>query len=480
MKSVKTKLFCDIAFFAALVFKMFSLGLKYFPVLDDYIQYGGYPLYNLSEVYLGKGTIATRPFASLLDPALWGSFYPDLWVAAAIVCVLFFASAKFIGLTFEKLNIHITPFLYAVYLLLPLGFEGTYWLSASTRICVGMFFAALAAFLLAKLIETKKRKFWVPYIITCVLSCGFYESVMIVSCVLQFFVIMSLTKKMKSRIIYLITPVLSGAGMFIYYILAKNIGVMGSRVGGFSIENLWDKFSEAASQCYDIFITGGIKTTFTGALHGLRLMTADTRGVILLGIAILVSALCAYFGAKAKFYAKPSFCIPVGLLLVITPLIPNVLVSVVWLTYRNAVTSFIGIVLLFAPLFNRLFRHRWTKVTAIFLLVFLFSLSNVNELDTYRRVNQKDQQLVTQIAEQLDDAVISGEKDAVVVFPEKVKAHQVSFYKDHVLSVFESDWALTGAVRAHIRNVRTGKITPVIEGAEYDGTGKQIIHLKEN
>ena len=476
MKTAKWKVFCDISFFLALVFKLFSQGLKYFPVLDDYIQYGYYPLCPLSHIYFEKGTIATRPFASLLDPAIWGSFYPDLWVALAIICVLFFLSAKLFASIFEKLNIHITPFLYAVYLLVPLGFEGTYWISASSRICVGMFFASLSAFLIIKISESRKRWLWIPYVTSTVLSCGFYESVMIVSCVLQFFVIMSITKSTKKRIIYLITPVLSGAGMLIYYALAKNIGAMGSRASDFGIGNI--QFSSFADQLFEVFITGGIRTTFAGALDGLRLLVQNTNGLILLGLALIISVACAHFGSKEKFYAKWGFCIPVGFILAVLPLAPNVLAEPMWLTYRSAVTSFIGIVLMFAPLFNWLFRHHWAKFTVIFVLVFLFSLSNANELDTYKRVNAQDQYLVSQITAKLNQDVLSGKKDAVVVLPQKVTTRQTSFYKDHVLGAFESDWALTGAVRAMTQNTYITKVTPVVKGTPFDATGCQVIYLK--
>lgn len=480
MRMAKNKFFCDIAFFLALVFKLFSDGVRYFPVLDDYIQYGCYPLFPLKQIYLETGTISTRPFASLIDPAVWGRFFPDLWIVLAVICVLFFLSAKLLSQVFEKLNIHITPFLYAVYLLIPLGFEGTYWISASSRICVGMFFASLASFLIIKISESRKTLLWIPYIVSCVLSCGFYESVMVVSCVLQFFVVMTVTKSTKNRILYLITPVLSGAGMLIYYSLAKNIGVIGSRAGALTTDGLWDKVLRTGYQCYEIFITGGIKTTFLGAWDGLRLMVQNTHGLLLLGLALLISVACALFGSKERFYAKAYFCIPVGFVLAVLPLAPNTLADPVWLTYRNAVTSFVGIVLMFAPLFNWLFRHRWAKFTVIFVLVFLFSLSNANELDTYKRVNAKDQYLISQIAEQLDEGARSGTKNVIVVLPEKVTTRQTSFYKDHVLGVFESDWALTGAVRATTRNTNIGLVTPVIKGTDFDATGCQVIYIKEN
>jgi len=241
MKTTKARRFCDISFFLALAFKMFSLGLTYFPVLDDYIQYGGYPLYDkLSYVYFDIGTISARPFATLLDPALWGQMYPHLWIVLLIISILFFCGVKLISSSFERTGIFVTPFLYAVVLLIPLGFEGTYWISASSRICVGLFFTGLAVFLLTKILTEDKKILMLPYILLTVLSFGFYESVMVLSALLQFIVLLGFVKSNKKRALYLLIPLLSGMAMFIYYKLAANIGAMGSRANGFQVSMLYN------------------------------------------------------------------------------------------------------------------------------------------------------------------------------------------------------------------------------------------------
>ena len=79
------------------------------------------------------------------------------------------------------MGVFITPFLYVTVLLMPLGFEGTYWISASSRVCVGIFFAGVASALLTKLVSGGNKWLILPYILTTVLSFGFYESVMIIS-----------------------------------------------------------------------------------------------------------------------------------------------------------------------------------------------------------------------------------------------------------------------------------------------------------
>lgn len=479
MKTAKARLFCDIFFLVALLFKVFSLGVNYFPVLDDYIQYGGYPLYDeLSHVYLTIGTIATRPFASLADPAVWGQMYPHLWVALIAITLLFFFGAKFLAKVLERLGIYATPFLYAVLLLAPIGFEGTYWISASSRICVGLFFAGIASFLLIKFIDTKKKWYVVPYGVATLLSFGFYESVMVMSTLLQLTVILALVKDNKKRAAFLITPVALGIAMLFYYKLAGNIGATANRTSGFTFDNLGDKVIEFFRQLTDIFTVQSAKIIFFGAYSGLKLLASSGFGIVLLIFAVVISLGCGYFGGKQKFSVPAKLSVPVGIALFILPLSPNLLVADVWLTLRSIVTCLIGLVLISAPVFNKVFNKQFIRSAVIFVIVLLFSLGNVSELDTYRRVNEMDNRLVNEICEQLDEEVLSGEKETVVVLDSEVIIPQISYYKDHVKSVFDSDWALTGAVRAKMRNIKIKMITPVFE--EPDVPDKQIIYIGGN
>ncbi len=471
MKIAKARIFCDICFFAALMLKMFAAGVTYYPVLDDYIQYGGYPLYEkLSHVYLNIGTISTRPIASLLDPALWGRFYPDLWVALLLISVALFAGVKLIASVLERTGIFITPFIYAVVLLIPLGFEGTYWISASSRICVGLFFTGLAVFLLEKIITQKKKLLFVPYALTTLLSFGFYESVMVLSALLQFIVIIGFIKTAKKRIAYLITPAVLGILMLLCYKLAQNIGAMGSRASGFNLSLLPHNIKELFCQFYEIVVSGGIRTTFYAAIEGIAISNPLTLCAIL-----VISVLCAYFGAKSPVVAKAKYCMPIGLGLTFLPLAPNLLTETVWLTYRSIVPCLLGLTIISASVLAFFLKNKGMRTVVIFAMVFIFMLGNMSELDTYRRVNETDTVLVTEICQQ-----INGDSEVVVVLPEEVILPQVSYYKDHVKSVFDSDWALTGAVRAKLRNINIKMITPVLSLEGVDTEGKQIIYLGGN
>jgi hypothetical protein len=480
MKIAKMRIFCDICFFVALIVKVFSLGVTYYPILDDYIQYGGYPLYDsLSHVYLNIGTIATRPVAALLDPALWGKFYPDLWVALLIISVAFFVGVKLIASVLERTGIFVTPFLYAIVLLIPLGFEGTYWISASSRICVGLLFTGLAASLLTKMITENKNILFIPYAVLTLLSFSFYESVMVFSAFLQFVIIISFVKSTKGRITHLITPVMLDILILVYYKLAQNIGAMGSRASAFNLSAVIPNIKELVTQFFEIIVSGGIKTTLGGAEEGLYLAIYSPIPAIAI---IAVSACCGYFGAKAPMTAKAKYCIPIGLGFTFLPLVPNLLTDTVWLTYRSIVPCLFGLTIISASILSFFLNNKKVRAVVIFLMVFIFMLGNLSELNTYKNVYEKDDALVSEIARQLDNDVLSGNKETIVVFSEGIlkPVPQTSFYKDHVKSVCDSDWALTGAVRAKTRNIKIKMITPVLSLEGVDTEGKQIIYLGGN
>ena len=477
MKAKKTSLLLDISFLFVLLLKVFSFGMRYFPVLDDYIQYGGYPLYkDLSYVYFDIGTVATRPFASLLDPTLWGGLYPHLWIALLAITLLLFSAAKLLSTVFERTGIFITPFLYALLLLCPVGFEGTYWISASSRVVVGMFFAGCAAFLLTEIIDGKKA-FFVPYLLCMILSCGFYESVMVMSCILQLFVILSKVKSNKKRIAFLIVPALSGLGMLIYYKLAQNLGVIAVRSVSLSLGGLGVKLSEFLRQFADIFTVQSAKIIFAGFVEGLRLTFSSPSGFVLLLCILGLASLCAHFGKKLPFNVQVLPCILLGLALIFLPLLPNILTDVVWLTLRNITVCLIGLVLVSCGILSPVLKKAWVRSALIFLLVFLFSVGNICELDTYRRVSDTDNLLVNEICQQLDEEVLAGNKNTLVVLENEIISPQVCYYKDHVKSVFDSDWALTGAVRANLKNIKIKMITPVYSLDGVNTEGKQIIYL---
>ncbi len=482
MKKIKIPFGLDIFFGLALLFKFFNAGFSYFCVLDDYIQYGCYPIYNtLSEVFFDIGTLSNRPLAGLFDPVVWGAFYENMAISLLIITILYFFSAKLFDECLKHCGIKITPFLYAVYLLLPMTFEGTYWISASSRIIVSLFFTALAVFALIKFIENKKALPLIAYIISSVASFGFYESCAVFSGLVQGLVILGFTipQKKWSRLFLLIVPAFSSACLLAYYKIGAML-VGGSRVSQFSVYGMPGRIKEFVNQFAYIFTAGLYRTNFDTFIDGAKVMLSKgLLGFVLAVLILAISALCAYFSKEKCVSAKARYCVPVGILMIFFPLIPNLLVPDVWLTYRTIVVCLLGFMVAFAPLICYVFKNVHIRKTAVFIAVFVYLTASVSEVNTYKTVHETDMKITNEIAGVVDENVKCGNYPAVIVLPHDIIISQPSFYKDHVKSVYYADWAATGAIRATMKN-NLVTIIPCLSPDEVDLEQAQIIYLDEN
>ena len=480
MKRQKLLYRCDIAFFLALLLKNFSAGLAYFPILDDYIQYGSYPLFDLKYVFFHIGTISSRPVASFLDPVLWGSFWNHMWIALLLMTFVHFAGCLLFDRLLAQEGIKITPLLYSIFLLLPITFEGTYWISASSRLVVGMLFAVLTAWALKQYVKTDKRKLLPVYGALCLISFGFYESVMVFSTLLQLFVLIQYVKEKKTykKLWLMAVPACFAVFLFLYYRLTANIGALAGRAAGFSLHNLWERISSLFVQFGYIFSAGLIRTTVAGFFDGLSAMLASPLWGLCVGAAAIgISAACAFYSKKHRMRAKASLCAPFGLALTLLPLLPHLLVEDVWLTYRSILLCLPGLCILLAPFAAKLLHNRYARMACVFLMVFVFSIGCVNELQTYKKTNALDNVLLNDVIAHLDEDVLAGKKETVLVLPQRILVPQTSYYKDHVKSVFDADWSLTGAVRAKVRNNNIQTIIPVDSLEHVNTEGKLILHM---
>ena len=166
----------------ALVFLRFCYyGLEYFPQLDDYIQMYNQPVfYSFTRIVLDMGLLASRPLASVMDYAFWSHFWPCMIAAVALISALYAASACLFRRVWGEYFGTGYVFL-AVYALLPLGMEGTYWISASNRVVPSLFFIALAMRLFQRWCTGGKRRFLILYFVTQLVSFCFYEQGLVLS-----------------------------------------------------------------------------------------------------------------------------------------------------------------------------------------------------------------------------------------------------------------------------------------------------------
>ncbi len=474
------KLFITVAAAALLPYLLY--GFRYFPILDDYIQYWCYPAHHdLSHIYLTIGTLSTRPLASLLDPAFWGQMWSFMWLALLLITAMHILSGVLLCKTLQRYGAAVSPLFLLIYLLLPLGMEGRFWLSASSRLVTGLFFASLSLYILSGFLQEKRTVGrFLLFALLQLISCGFYESVSIfsVGAAILLFCLSFYENRQKILLLVPAVSVINLGLMFAYYRVFANLGLQGSRAGGIDIRSLpaktvemFRQLGEVFSQFYAAIVKGcaaGVKVLCTNGLWGI---------VILLLIAAVSILLCRFAGRGSRQSKVRVLLFELaGLMLFFAPLAPNVLAADVWITNRSMFVSIIGLALMAEPLFG-LLRGRWRQAV-LFAVTFLFMTAAVNEYDVYRRVNEQDGRLLDQIIEKMDADSRAGRQNTRVVLPKPVETEQNAFYKDHVKSVFDSDWALTGAVRARMKSLGPQYVQPVLPNESYETENSQIIFLQ--
>ena len=130
------------------------------------------------------GLLAARPLAGILDITLWSWLWPCSIVGVLILAALYSIAAIELCKLFEKL-LGTSKLFIAIFALLPLGIEGTYWMSASTRIIPGLFFAAISAKFFVKYLESKRFKYELFSLICQFITFCFYEQTAVFSCALN-------------------------------------------------------------------------------------------------------------------------------------------------------------------------------------------------------------------------------------------------------------------------------------------------------
>jgi len=474
------KLFFGLTAMALVPYLLY--GFQYFPILDDYIQYWGYPARgDLMYVYTVIGTLATRPMASLLDPLFWGRFWSCLSIALLVITILHVLSLLLLRRTLNRYHISVSPLFSLLYLLLPLGMEGRFWLSASTRLVVGLFFASLSLYFLSRFTEEKKSLLsFILFALFQLIACGFYEAVAVFTGAAAILLAIISYAKKRDKILFAVpvTSFLSVGALFVYYKLCTGISSLSSRVSGGESIPLYRNIGALFTQLGEVFALTYHRTVL-GCINGVKVLFSNG----LWGIFVLFSILLvAFLFSRSKFHhhkkSVPEILIfeLCGLILFFAPLLPNLIVSEVWITNRSMFLPLIGLCFMAEPLFALL--HKKPQKIVLFLLTFLCLTAAVNEYDIYRRVNEQDGRLLDAVISQMTPEAKEGTQNVTVVLSKEVTTVQNAFYKDHIKSVFDSDWALTGAIRARMKSLAPKLVQPVIEGSEFNPENMQIIYIE--
>lgn len=438
-----------IIFSFAVILKFGYYRFSYFPILDDYIQYGSYHLYDKSYVLLQIGTIYTRPIAGLCDLYLWGLFRDNLSIVFIIITAMHLVSAFLFKRAFEKAGIQCGSMFLIFYLLSPILSEAVYWISASARIVPSLLFCALSLHLLCEYLKQKKLYLWLLTFLTHLISYGFYEQTMCLSFAVFVFLIFVYPRTEKRiSISALMIPIICAVAFLVYYIIFRDTGSYSDRTAiSFSFSQVFG----VIKRLFRIGTVQNLELTSNGFIRGLSLLAKKPIYLMF----VILSSIIFLFLPKEHF--KISFKkIVLGVIILTFPYFPYLILRESYPEFRSMYTSVIGTGIILDAVSGKL---KYKNILCM-CLAFVFITANVSEMHDYREVYDTDQKILEEIAlsdnlTEHTDIYVTGAKEYYTKVNSRLGAH--------ISNITSSDWALTGAVRSYTKNADIKRLIPVYE-----------------
>lgn len=475
------------AVFALIFIRYCYYGFDYFFQLDDYIQYHNYTFdgQSIGEIINKLGLLSARPLAGLADILFWKNIFAKMIIGVMLISAMYAGSACFFKSVFSR---HFgTGYVFiVVYTLLPLGMEGTYWMSASTRIVTGLFFASMSLWFFDNWCENGGKLRLLLFIITQLLAYGFYEQVLAFSCTATILIALVSGKNVKHRSVWCIFSILSVGLYFAFVSSFPDSALYGGKtkiVLPFSAYYWKEYMPFVLDQIKCAFANGGFYIICKGFKRGVLLIRENTNYLY----AFMTIALLFLFFSLAKRddgkCRRKSAAIVVGVLLTIAPLAPFFFVDNAWFSIRGTVCSFCGIALvtdvLAALLFSQTRRPGEMAAILSTAMALVFCISSVSELYDYRETTKSDTAVSEAIISQLNsDAVLTKENKIAVLNLEPSYLDNVNYYwHEHIHGVTESTWALSGAVQCRAGLSFVPNISPMPKSPMYQPWNRSSMRL---
>ena len=443
--------------FLLLAVRACAFGLRYWPQLDDYIQYHNYAAsFTFPQLQETVGVLASRPLAGLADYFLWSPLFGHMIWGVLIISALYAVSAVWMKRLLER-YVDVGPVFMVVMALLPLGVEGTYWMSASTRVVVGLACACLAALAFARWLDGGGWGRGLAFLAAMALPFGFYEQ----SAVLAMTLVLGmglLEWRARGRRALLALWTLPAAGLYFAALhLAADGGVYVSRaqlvlpVSGY----YWETFlPDVLGQMGTVFFQGNFYTLAKGFVRGMRQVLSGELLIYFL-IAAALSALYALAAARApEGEGRPLLpALGLGVLLAAAPVTPFLILANPWFSFRGAVTSFAGLALVCDAVAGLLWRrlpggHRGPAALAG-LAALVFCVAGASEVGDYRDTYFNDQRAAQAAVEALARDYPTGKsaqgvRVGVLGMEPSRLPNQNFRWHEHIHGCTESVWAFAG------------------------------------
>ena len=449
---------------AIMLLRNFYFGWAYFPYLDDYNQYGIFfnRAQNLDSIWenivVYYDLIAHRPVVDLLDAYIFQRFWPNMqWLLLFFTMVhfavvyLFYYILKNSGIGFGLIGIFILA-------LFPGLFEAVYWISASSRIVLGMFFVLLSVFF------ALKKNIWAFAIIN-IISTGFYEQIIVFNLVFTLAILLLNSTADRK---YYIVPVLSTFLIGIHYIFFLNDGRRGNNL--ISFFGLFGHWIRLTGSIFNTLIMVNFRTIRFGLMTGFSLINLSF-------FLVIAYVLFLYFHKKEHVYEDFGWLLKAlfGVILIITPFAPFFIMDSTWLPPRTAFVSFFGIAIVADVLFNL---APILKKLVPLLIIPMF-LVHVAELNNFQAISNDDQTVIQNFL-----ALNIPNENYIIILNAPIISSSVTYPGNHRLeNITSSNWAFQGGVNAatnmnnqfrNIHPVPQWRLIPQLDNPLFFGMDDQL------
>ena len=458
LKNKNNIMFFTITFL--IVFMRFVYyGFNYYPQLDDYIQYYSYRefLGTVPEIIDKLGLLSARPFAGIMDITFWDYFFDGSMIFAVFLISIMYTSIAFIiKKAFENI-LNLGKLFIFIFLLLPLGFEGTYWISASSRIVVGMFLASLGILFFSLYCEKGKIRYIPLFIVIQFFSFGFYEQVIVFSITGTFLVAIGLyinskisNESINNRIFLSFCTFINIIFFFVFILYFKDSSLYSSRLEIIlpNEEGYFDIFlPDILNQFKEVFIYGNFYTIFKGFIRGL-IIIFNNKSILYFIFLLVFCYFLSTYNKDIEIKNNIILNIVFSILFFVAPLTPFLIIGNPWFSFRGAVISFIGIAIFFDTLFNVLFKNINLRCFILGSIIFIFSVAGISEIHDYRNNSIIDKKISECYIEAIEDYNYTEDmKIGILNINEyNIKNSNYNFH-EHISSTAGANWSFLGSCR---------------------------------
>lgn len=466
---VKSRIASFFLVFSLVFVRFCCFGFTYYYQLDDYIQHHNYAARDGTwDVIRSLGLLGARPLAGILDVTFWSRFFPCMILGILLIALLYAASACLLREVWHRQFGTGWVFL-ILYSILPLAMEGTYWMSASTRIVCGMFFAAASLRCFDTWCATGKRRALATYAVLQLISYGFYEQTLVFSITATFLVAFLHFQEHRKRSLWALLSLFHALLYFLFTGLFANSAMYGSRTEIALPTNAYyfhTFLPDVLSQMRDAFLGGGFYTLVKGFKRGFLLLFQENMWIYAIVLALLLLLLFFVVRRQEKGQSRRhGIALLFGFLLALAPVTPFFLLAERWFSLRGTVVSLCGLALMADTLWRlcvrRLRNGPLLEAGLVVLMAFTCCVASVSEMYDYRQTTENDTAVVSAIADRLhEDGYESRDlRIGILGVEASYLYNQNFFYHEHIHGVTESSWALSGMLEAVTGCARN--VTPI-------------------